>query len=111
MFKVSNNPTFTHTVPINTPEDGGFREETLDVCFNVLDYKTLEEIEPGFDIAKRRPYCDAIVNCIKGGAVDHEGKSLPMTPELHGHLMGLTYVQEGIMKAYTKAMLGMKTKN
>lgn len=110
MFKIVRKPTFQHVVNVNVPVDGGFEEQTLKVTYNVLPAKELIEIEPGFDLDRKRQYLERIVNSFDD-LVGEDGKPVACDANLRNKLLDLFYVQPPVMEGYVAAMTGAKTKN
>jgi hypothetical protein len=110
MFKITDNPTFTHTVQVQVPVDGGFETQSLKVRYRALGMERLEQLEPTGDNASQRAYCEAIVESFDD-LVDDKGKPVVCDANLYAKLLDRTYVRRAVMQEYLAAMSGAKTKN
>lgn len=41
MFTIDKTPTFTHTVPVNVPVNGGHEKQSMKVTYRLLDDDTM----------------------------------------------------------------------
>lgn len=102
MFKIVENPEFTHTVPVMVPVDGGYDKQTLKCRYRVLPADELtrhDTMSPeGTEV-----YLRAIVVRFED-VVDDAGNHLPHSDALMTKLLQVAYVRQAVMRAYTEAM-------
>ncbi len=103
MFKIADNPTFTHTVDIDVPADGGSDKQSIKVTFKVLPANELAE----FDTSKNEGQKDFLRAVIVklDDLVGEDDKPLPYNDRLRDHLFELFYVRIPLMNAYSRAMV------
>lgn len=102
MFKVINEPIFTHDVDIHTPVDGGYETQQLSVTFRLVPDEdeadgvamTDEQIK---DHLRRR-----IVRF--NDLVDEKGKELPYNDAIREKLLARQDIRLGLIKGYSKAV-------
>jgi len=108
-FKIIENPTFVHTVPVMVPIDGGHAEQSLKAKFRVVpqdelmhhDLRTAEGTES---------YCRAIVADF-GDIEDETGNPVPTTEDVRNTLFRTPFVQIALIRSYTAAMSKARTGN
>ena len=103
MFKIADNPTFTHTVEIDVPADGGSERQSLKATFRVLPASELAE----FNTARndgQQDFLRAVIVKIDD-LVGEDDRPLPYNDRLRDHLLDLFYVRIPLMNAYTQAMV------
>ncbi len=103
MFKIDDNPTFTHTVEIDVPADGGSERQSLKATFRVLPASELAEFDTSRNEGQKDFLRAVIVKLddIVGG----DDKPLPYNDKLRDHLLDLFYVRIPLMNAYSRAMV------
>jgi hypothetical protein len=109
MFKIVKNPTFTHSVPVMVPVDGGHVEQSLKVKFRVVpqdeladhDLRTPEGTES---------WCRAVVAEF-GDIVGEDNEPLPPSDEVTNTLFRTPYVQVALIRAYALAMAKARAGN
>lgn len=102
MFKITENPEFTHDVPVQVPIDDGHREDMLKTRFRAI---TLSESEK-YDLNTKEgttAYLERIVVSFQNLA-DAEGVPIASTDELRRDLLDLSYVRMALTNAYMRAM-------
>lgn len=102
MFKIIENPTFIHTVPVMVPVDGGHEEQSLKAQFRVVSQDELAEHD------LRTPegtesYCRAIVADFSDIG-DDEGNPVPMNDSVRNKLFRTPFVQIALIRSYALAM-------
>lgn len=109
MFKIVENPEFTHDVAVSVPVDDGHAEETLRTRFRVLP-----DVEAdAFDLRQpegQRSFLEAAVVGFSD-LVDAEGKHLDCTPALRGRLLDTPYIRTALVLAYVRAVAGARRGN
>ncbi len=110
MFKVTTNPTFTHTVDVLVPIDGGHDRQSLKVTFRVIDSDEEQDDKHDLNtIAGSIAFCRDVVVSFDD-MVDGENKPLPYSDDLRDQLLKKPYIRTPIARAYydavTKATLG-----
>ncbi len=109
MFTVTSQPTFTHTVKVLVPVDGGHQEQTLKVTYRVLASDTDED---EFDLNSTSGSTAFLKKAVVGldDMVGADEKPLPYSDGVRDQLIKLPYVRvamaRGYYEAITKAALG-----
>ena len=109
MFKVTDDPTFTHRVTIMVPVDGGHAEQTLQTTFRAIP----DEEADGFDLNEVSGIKEFLKRIIVSmddlaGADD---KPMPYSDGLRDKLLELPYFRLGNVRAYSAAMTKAKAGN
>lgn len=108
MFKVDDDPQFTHTVEALVPVDGGHEKQPFKATFRVLD----PEDGDGYDLNSTAGSTDFLKRVVVHldeleGA---DGKPRPYSDGLRDRLLKLPYVRAALARAYftavTKATVG-----
>ncbi|BAV64764.1 hypothetical protein [Sphingobium cloacae] len=109
MFKVDPNPTFTHTVKVKVPVDGGFREETLKATYSVVPASELE----GFDLDESQSSQAFLTRTVIGldDIVDAEGNPLSFNHAVRDALFDLPYVRIALARVYFEGVAGARAGN
>ena len=106
MFKVTEERTFTRSVPVMVPTDGGHTKETFQATFRVVDIEELNDTHTleGQQAVLRR----VIVELDE--LVDDAGQKMPYSDDLRDKLIRVPYVRSALLQTYmqavTKARLG-----
>ncbi len=103
MFKIADNPTFTHDVEINVPADGGSERQSLKATFKVLPANELAAFDTGTNEGQKDFLRAVIVKL--DDLVGEDDKPLPYNDKLRDHLLELFYVRIPLMNAYSRAMV------
>lgn len=109
MFKITENPEFTHGVTVMVPTDGGFKEETFKARFRVLPpekgdvfaLKNLAEIKEFLKEAV--VYFEDIVG--------DDDKPMPFNDALRDLMLELVYVRTALVRTYIEAISKARTGN
>ena len=109
MFKIVENRTFTHDVPILTPIDGGFAEETLKVTFNYIEGEEAKRHSIGTP-AETDAFLDRIVARLDD-VVDDNGMQIVVDKTLQDRLLRVANVRQGILAYYFAALAKVKEGN
>lgn len=102
MFKVNVSPTFTRTVRVQIPTDGGHRQETLKATFRVLN---TDEVE-GFDLATTEgtsAFLCAVIESLDDIA-DANGEQIPYNNEVRDQVLKMPYVRLALSREYFEAV-------
>ena len=102
MFKIVKNPTFTHSVPVMVPVDGGHVEQTLRVKFRVVPVDELAH----HDLSSpegTESWCRAIVEEF-GDLVGENDQPIPASDEVTNTLLRTSYIRLALVRAYMAAM-------
>ena len=102
MFKIVKNPTFTHSVPVMVPVDGGHLEQSLRVKFRVVPVDELAHHDLNSPEGTES-YCRAIVEEF-GDLVGENDQPLSPSDEVSNTLFRTTYIRLALVRAYTAAM-------
>lgn len=107
MFKVSATPTFTHTVTVCVPVDGGFREDKCKATFRVLPE---DELGWGNDsISQTESVRRILVSMDELEGAD--GKPLLWSDELRDQLIAVPYVRAALVQTYVAAVTKTRVGN
>lgn len=107
MFKITNEPQFTHSVIACVPVDGGFDEQSFKATFRVLDADKL-----GTDGSVQGQIEDLRRLIVKlDDLVDEQGQPVPYSDALRDQLIGLPYVRIALVEAYTRGVTKAKSGN
>lgn len=109
MFKIAEEPTFTHDVTARVPVDGGHKDETFKATFRVLEPERLD----GFDLATTEGATAFLKAAIKklDDVTDAEGKPLPWSDEVLNQVLRLPYARVALTKSYFEAVHGAPAGN
>ncbi|WP_420132606.1 hypothetical protein [Rhodopseudomonas sp.] len=109
MFKIVSNPTFTHTVTVMTPVDGGFSEEKLDVTYNYLDTDEVKK----FDLTTGDGTSKFLFTLVAklDGLTGPTGEPVVCSLELREKLLRMSNVRRAIIAHYFDAVNKVKEGN
>jgi hypothetical protein len=109
MFKVIKNPTFTATVKVSAPTDGGFADGSFTGRFKVLSISEAED----FNLLSSEGTKDYLRAILIGweGVVDDSGEPLSFNDAQRDELLDIPYIRVGILNTYNAAMMGAKRGN
>ena len=100
-FKLQSKPTFTHKVKVMTPVDGGHREESVRVTFEVLSTEELKD----YDLATPEGTTDFLrrvvvrIDDVEG----EDGHPAPWSDELRDQLIVWPPMRIALSQAYFAA--------
>ncbi|RIA44043.1 hypothetical protein DFR49_2279 [Hephaestia caeni] len=102
MFIVADNPTFKHTVTAMVPIDGGYREETFDVTYNVIVPDEIDEFDLG-TVAGSTDFLRRAIHRLDDIA-GADKKPIPFSIELRDRLLTLPWARRAISNGYFEAI-------
>lgn len=104
MFKISDEPQFTHDVPIQVPQNDGHREDMLRTRFRAITLSDGEE----YDLTTKEgttAYLQRIIVSFENLVTDEESpKPIACTDVVRDQLLDLPYIRTGLVTAYMRAM-------
>jgi hypothetical protein len=101
-FKIIENPEFTHPVTVHVPVDGGHTQETFRCRYRVVSAETLA-LHELHTAEGTEAYLRAI--CVRfEDVVDGEGKEVPHSDVLMTRMIGIPFIRQALVAAYTAAM-------
>lgn len=109
MFRIVENPEFTHTVPVPVPSDGGHREETMRVRYRVIS----DELADSFDLqepAGVKDFLRAVIVRIDD-LVGGDNKPLEWSADLREVVFGLPYARLALLRGYMTAVVKTRLGN
>lgn len=109
MFVVDTNPTFTHTVKVKVPVDGGFDEQSFKATFNVIPTEEVADYDLGDGEGSTAFLRRAIVGMDE--LVDKDKKPVPYNDKLRDALLGQLYVRKALARTYFDAVAGAQSGN
>ena len=107
MFKISNDPKFTHPVTVCVPVDGGHREDTFKVTFRVID---VEKLGNTTDLDSQQAILRSIV-CGMSDLIGDDDQPLPYSDELRDMLIGKPFVRAAMLQTYLAAVTKTRVGN
>lgn len=109
MFKLTSNPTFTRTVTINIPVDGGFKEETFEATFRALPISQFKEFDVG-TLEGQEGFLRKVIAKL-GDITDEAGKPVPYNDKLRDEMIDFSFIRAPLMKSYEQGIMGARAKN
>ena len=103
MLKVADNPSFTHTVKVQTPVDGGHKEETFKATFAVMPVSKMQGFDLTTEEGTRGMLEEVLVEA--GDLVGDDGKTaLDWNTELRDQLLDMPHVRGALFETYQAAL-------
>ncbi len=109
MFKLVDQPEFTHDVAVMTPVDGGHKEETFKARFKVLPDEELKKHDLLSLDGQKALVRDVWVSA--SDIADDADKPLAWNDDLREQMLALPYVVIALLHTYTKAVTKQKAGN
>ncbi len=102
MLFYNEDLTFSRTVKVAVPVDGGFDEQSFKVVFKLVDDAKLISL----DVSKPGSAIEFLNTAIVGleDIVDADNVPLPFTDELRAMLIGRPFIRKPIITAYFDAI-------
>ena len=109
MFKIVQEPTFTHEVIAKVPVDGGFRDEKFKATFRVIDPEEAES----FDLSKVEGSTNFLRRVIVrlSDIADAEGAPIEWNDEVFTAVVKLPWARGALARGYFGALTGAKSGN
>lgn len=109
MFKVVKNPTFTATVKVSAPTEGGVVASSFTGRFKALSISDTEE----FNLLTTEGTLNYLRSILIGweGVADEEGQPISFNDAARDELLDIPFVRIGILNTYNAAMMGAKSGN
>lgn len=108
MFKIIDNPTFTHTVRVAVPVNGGHEHQTLKASYRVLKTDEIEKFDLSSTSGSTEFLC-AVIEKLDDIA-DANGEPLVWSDQVRDQLLRIPYVRLALSRGYfegvTKAPAG-----
>ncbi|MEX2480196.1 MAG: hypothetical protein WD928_04975 [Gammaproteobacteria bacterium] len=104
MFKLDANPTFTRSVEVLVPADGGHRKETLSATFCVLDVEEAGRYDL-YDRQGTRDFLERVIQRLDDIAGE-DGKPVPYSDAVRDQVLALPYARLALARAYFEAVAG-----
>ena len=107
MFKVTQDPQFTHAVKVQVPVDGGHVEQSFKTRFRVVPLEELQDLMTleGQELALKRVIVDM------EELVDEQKQPLEYSDELRDQLIAVPYVRAALVRTYQAGILKARTGN
>ncbi len=109
MFKIADNPTFTVTVPVFVPTDGGHRKETFKATFAVVPTDEVARFDLADEKSTREFLARAIVSL--GDIAGEDDQPIPYSDELRDRVLSLPYARLALARAYFDSVTKVRAGN
>ena len=109
MFKIVDEPTFSHEVTARVPVDGGFREETFTATFRVIDPEEADEFDLTTTAGSTAFLRRTVVKLDDVG--DAQSKLLEWSDEVRDAALRLPWARSALARTYFAAISGAKSGN
>lgn len=109
MFKIVQEPTFTHTVKARVPIDGGFREESFKATYRVIDPVELEKLDLSTNEGSTEFLHRTVARLDDIG--DAEGNAVEWSDEVFAMVLRLPWARAALARGYFSAIAGAKAGN
>lgn len=102
MFTITDEMTFTHTVKMLVPVDGGHKPQPFKATFRVLD----TDREAEFDLSTAEGSSDFIRAIVvdMGDLVGPDDQPVPYSHELRDRLIRWPFVRQALVRTYYDAV-------
>ncbi len=102
MFKLEENPKFTHVVEVLVPADEGHVKQDMKVTFQAIPVGEFGQL----DLSSAEDSTLFLQRIVVGvdDVVGPDNKPLPFSAELRDRLIAISYVRSAIVRTYFKAM-------
>ena len=105
MFVVDLNPTFTHTVKVKVPVDGGFVDQTFRATFAVVPTDEAKNYDLGDGEGSTAFLRRAVTHM--HDLVGLDDQPVPYNERLRDTLLSQIYVRKALARTYFDAMAGV----
>ena len=109
MFKLLQNPEFTHTVKVQTPVNGGHETQTFQARFRAISVSETEQ----HNTLTREGTNAYLREIFVGweGVTDDQGEPMPFNDETRDRMIDIPFVRVALLESYNAAMMGAKRGN
>lgn len=109
MFKVTDNPTFTHEVKVMVPADGGHREESLKATYRVLPIDEMRKF--ALDTPQGGTEFLRAVILKLDDLVGEDKKPITYNDDVRDRVLALPYCRAALAQGYFDAVSSAKAGN
>lgn len=109
MFKLLQNPEFTHTVKVLTPVNGGHETQTFQGRFRVISITESDQHNTLTAEGTKTYLREIFVGW--DGVTDDQGEPVPFNDETRDRLIDVPFVRVALLETYNAAMMGAKRGN
>lgn len=102
MFKLAKNQTFTRTIKVFTPVDGGHREETFKARFNLLPTDQVKTFNLGTSDGSTE-FLKRVIASLDD-IVDDNDQPMPYSDELRASVISQPHVRHALTMSYFDAV-------
>ena len=103
-FKLISDPTFSRTVKIKVPVDGGFEDQSIKATFRVLSAETIEKAELATGQGSTKFLKDVLVKL--DDIVGEDGQPVPYSDKLRDQIIQLPYVRRPLHDEFFAGIQG-----
>tara|TARA_B100000519_G_C14098796_1_gene369975 strand:- start:104 stop:427 length:324 start_codon:yes stop_codon:yes gene_type:complete len=107
MFKVTEERTFTRTVDVMVPSDGGHTKETCTATYRVVD---IDELDNTHTLDGQQTLLQRVVVEL-GDLVGDDGKDVPYSDKLRDQLIRIPFMRAALLRTYMEAVSGARVGN
>lgn len=108
MFNITETPEFTHIVHVQTPVDGGHREDTFKARFRVIDDE--DQKANFYKVGEVKDYLRKLLISMDDLA-DGQKKPIPYSDEVRDKMLALPHVRMALLKTYNEALTKARVGN
>lgn len=108
MFDITDTPEFTHIVHVQTPVDGGHREDTFKARFKVIDDEG-QKIN-FYKVGEVKDYLRKLLISMDDLA-DGKKKPIQYSDEVRDQMLALPHVRMALLKTYNEALTKARVGN
>lgn len=109
MFKLLQNPEFTHTVKVQTPVNGGHETQTFQARFRVIGITDSDQhntlTAEGTKVYLREIFVGW------DGVTDDQGEPVLFNDQTRDQMIDVPFVRVALLETYNSAMMGAKRGN
>ncbi len=109
MFNVAAEQTFKRTVPVQTPVDGGHRDDSVIAFYRVIPTDKVKQFDLNTEEGLRDFLKAAVVKL--DDLVGADKQPVPFSDDLFEQLLGLPYLRLALMRTYFDAVAKVKAGN
>lgn len=109
MFKLLQNPEFSHTVKLSIPVDGGHDSQTFTARFRALSISEVAAHDTMTTAGTDAYLRDIVVGW--EGVIDDQGEPIPFNSANLDRLIDLPFARQALLETYNSAMMGARRGN